>query len=100
VSGSGDQTVRLWDAATGAPLQTLEGHTNSVSLVAFSPNGKPLPTLLVKDKWVVEEEANILWLPPEYRPICTAVWHGSLVLACLSGKIAFFHFTQGLKLII
>src|SRR5271155_4041976 len=27
-SASGDATVRLWDATTGAALQTLEGHTN------------------------------------------------------------------------
>ena len=40
VSGSGDNTVRLWDAATGAALQTLEGHSESVSSVAFSPDGK------------------------------------------------------------
>jgi WD40 repeat protein len=40
VSGSGDRTVRLWDAATGAALQTLEGHTQWVSSVAFSPDGK------------------------------------------------------------
>jgi WD40 repeat protein len=40
VSRSGDKTVRLWDAATGRALQTLEGHSNVVSSVAFSPNGK------------------------------------------------------------
>ncbi|KAH8650313.1 hypothetical protein BGZ60DRAFT_473956 [Tricladium varicosporioides] len=40
VSGSGDNTVRLWDAATGAALQTLEGHSSSVWSVAFSPDGK------------------------------------------------------------
>jgi WD40 repeat protein len=33
-------TVRLWDAATGAALQTLEGHSGSVRSVAFSPDGK------------------------------------------------------------
>jgi WD40 repeat protein len=27
-SASDDETVRLWDAATGAALQTLEGHTS------------------------------------------------------------------------
>ncbi|KAH8661591.1 WD40-repeat-containing domain protein [Tricladium varicosporioides] len=33
-------TVRLWDAVTGAPLQTLKGHSDSVTSVVFSPNGK------------------------------------------------------------
>jgi WD40 repeat protein len=40
VSGSYDKTVRLWDAATGAALQTLEGHLGPVNSVAFSPDGK------------------------------------------------------------
>jgi hypothetical protein len=36
----GDCTVRLWDPTTGAPpQQTLEGHTSSVTSVAFSPDG-------------------------------------------------------------
>ena len=39
-SASGDGTVRLWDAATGAARQTLEGHTARVDAVAFSPDGK------------------------------------------------------------
>ena len=46
VSGSDDQTVRLWDAATGAPLQTLEGHISLVSSVAFSPDGSKLLRVL------------------------------------------------------
>jgi WD40 repeat protein len=40
VSGSYDKTVRLWDAVTGAALQTLEGHSGSVTSVTFSPDGK------------------------------------------------------------
>ncbi|KAF4534641.1 Vegetative incompatibility protein HET-E-1 [Lasiodiplodia theobromae] len=39
-SGSGDKTVRLWDAATGEEKQKLEGHSRSVEAVAFSPDGK------------------------------------------------------------
>ncbi|KAG9229948.1 hypothetical protein BJ875DRAFT_521629 [Amylocarpus encephaloides] len=45
VSSSGDRTVRLWDAATGAGLQALEGHGDGVRSVAFSPDGKLLPIL-------------------------------------------------------
>jgi WD40 repeat protein len=40
VSGSEDSIVRLWDAATGAALQTLECHSGDVTSVAFSPDGK------------------------------------------------------------
>jgi len=39
-SASGNLTVRLWDAATGAHRRTLEGHSNWVLAVAFSPDCK------------------------------------------------------------
>lgn len=35
-----DNTVRLWDAQTGAGLQVLRAHTNHVMGVEFSPDGK------------------------------------------------------------
>jgi WD40 repeat protein len=41
-SGSRDNTVKLWDAATGACLLTLEGHASWVSSVAFDPSGGTL----------------------------------------------------------
>ena len=40
-SGSRDDTVRLWDVATGTLQQTLT-YTGSVSSVAFSPDGQTL----------------------------------------------------------
>ena len=40
VSGSADQTVKVWDAATGQEPSTLKGHTGAVTSVAFSPDGK------------------------------------------------------------
>ena len=39
VSGSGDKSVRIWDASTGALLTMLNGHTDEVSSVAFSSDG-------------------------------------------------------------
>jgi hypothetical protein len=39
LSGSGDNTMKLWDAATGGLLRTFEGHSSFVISVAFSPDG-------------------------------------------------------------
>src|SRR5438045_9578912 len=39
-SDSSYGTVKLWDAAKGAPQQTLEGHSSDVKTVVFSPDGK------------------------------------------------------------
>ncbi|QVL31935.1 AAA family ATPase [Telmatocola sphagniphila] len=39
-TASWDKTVKLWDVASGAELQTLRGHTGVVSSVAFSHSGE------------------------------------------------------------
>ena len=40
VSGSGDETVRVWDADRGVQIGSpLQGHTHWVRSVAFSPDG-------------------------------------------------------------
>ncbi|KIM27695.1 hypothetical protein M408DRAFT_24343 [Serendipita vermifera MAFF 305830] len=41
VSGSFDETIRIWDAATGTPVgEPLKGHTEDVTSVAYSPDGR------------------------------------------------------------
>src|SRR5579883_417226 len=35
----GDFTAQVWDARTGAPLQTYRGHTDSINAIAWSPDG-------------------------------------------------------------
>ena len=47
VSGSVDNTLRMWDAVSGAHLNTLEGHSDRVESVAFSPDG----TRIVSGSW-------------------------------------------------
>jgi WD40 repeat protein len=42
VSGSDDNTIKLWNVETGQEIRTLKGHDNSVSSVNFSPDGKTL----------------------------------------------------------
>ncbi|MBF0320467.1 MAG: caspase family protein [Nitrospirae bacterium] len=40
LSGSSDNTLILWDIATGKEIRTFSGHSNRVSSVAISPDGK------------------------------------------------------------
>jgi WD40 repeat protein len=42
VSGSVDNTIRIWDARTGAKLNTFVGHSDDVASVAFSRDGRRL----------------------------------------------------------
>ncbi|MDF5718440.1 MAG: AAA family ATPase, partial [Rhizonema sp. NSF051] len=41
-SASFDNTIKLWNVATGKQIKTLSGHSNSVNSVSFSPDGKTL----------------------------------------------------------
>jgi WD40 repeat protein len=40
ISGSNDNTVRVWDAQSGAELACLRRHEESVTSVAYSPDGR------------------------------------------------------------
>jgi WD40 repeat protein len=40
VSGSDDDTLKVWDAQTGQQTLTLKGHSDSVMSVSFIPDGK------------------------------------------------------------
>ena len=54
VSGSRDQTVRVWNTADGSPLATMEGHSGVVTSVVFSADG----SLLASGS---EDDTAMLW---------------------------------------
>lgn len=56
LTGSGNKTARLWDAATGKTVAALEGHTGSVTAVAFSLEP---PVALAGDYNVVPTDLDI-----------------------------------------
>ena len=39
-SAGGDETVQIWDAATGEAILTYRGHVSWVNAVAWSPDGQ------------------------------------------------------------
>jgi len=41
-SGSGDETIKLWDVQRQREIATLTGHSREVYSVAFSPDGRTL----------------------------------------------------------
>jgi WD40 repeat protein len=61
-SGSGDNTIILWDTATHQPRPPLTGHKDPVLSVAFSPDGKTLASGSA-DKTIR------LWDVATYRPL-------------------------------
>jgi WD40 repeat protein len=69
-SGSKD-TVRLWDLATRALVQTLEGHSDLVTVVAFPPNGRFLASGSVDNTvrlWNINTRECIQLFTTEYCP--------------------------------
>ncbi|MGO8926024.1 MAG: protein kinase domain-containing protein [Limisphaerales bacterium] len=58
VTGSFDNTAKMWDAASGEELLTLKGHSGEVRSVAFSPDGQRIVTGSADKTARVWEAAN------------------------------------------
>jgi hypothetical protein len=112
VASASSDGIRLWDTATGASLQTLETDVTVLQL-SFSSEGQYLDTdrgrldigslypnvipargreIFVNRTWVSQGMKNVLWLPPEYRAKCAAVYDDILVMGHASGHVSFIGF--------
>ena len=95
-SDSDVETIKIWDLASGQCVQTLEGHSNLVHSVIFSLDnlGRHGYRLGKDNTWIICNGRNVLWLPPEYRPNCSAV-HGPMVsIGCESGRVFTIGFSR------
>lgn len=68
LSGSRDNTLKLWDVASGRELRSLMGHTDSVASVAFSPEGRQA----LSGSW---DNTLKLWDVASGREVCSFTGH-------------------------
>lgn len=115
-SSSVDKTIRLWNPATGVLRQTLDTD-HYVKHLRFTQDGSQLITgsftldihlrsenhganqnqrnldILIEDEqWIKLDGKHALWLPPVYRPSCSAINGSVLALGHASGRVSFIGF--------
>ncbi|MHC5863602.1 WD40 repeat domain-containing protein, partial [Nostoc sp.] len=71
-SASYDNTIKLWDVATGKAVQTLTGHSNGVNSVVFSPDGQRLASASY-------DNTIKLWDVATGKPLQTLTGHSNRV---------------------
>ncbi|PMD31742.1 HET-domain-containing protein [Hyaloscypha variabilis F] len=93
-SGLSDHTIKVWNAVTGVCTQTLKGHSGQVETDIMSPNKALLATedievhnqeygIHASKKWITWKDQRVMWLPPKYRPIFSAI--GGTTIAIVYG---------------
>ncbi|KAH7357337.1 putative WD-repeat protein [Pyrenochaeta sp. MPI-SDFR-AT-0127] len=113
-SASEDLTIKIWSVQTGTILQTI-GVRSVIHSLEFSQDTTLLKTdhgsfptslsprvhtelsslpeeVTLKDQWVSHKGKTMLWLPPEYRPSCTAVWKNTVASGNSSGLLLIIEF--------
>ncbi|KAF2258299.1 WD40 repeat-like protein [Lojkania enalia] len=116
-SASWDETVKIWDASSGECLQTFsigksltrisfnltgsylltEIGTINISALSDSrllpPASKPQNpqyqglALSADGVWITNNSENLVWLPSEYRPSCSAVLGKTIGIGVGSGRV-------------
>jgi WD40 repeat protein len=116
-SASGDSTVRIWDTSSGACIETLEvgkilSHISfdatglyldtEIGVIAINAplplNTTPIATkpqglqyqgggLSSDGAWITYGSINVVRLPSEYRPFCSAVSANTVAIGVGSGRV-------------
>jgi hypothetical protein len=107
-------TLKVWDASTGQCLQTLDVgsaldylrfDSDNLKLLtdvgAVAIDARPDPGAnhrfgygFNKDRsWITWHGNNFLWLPQEFRPVCSAVSGCTAVIGCNSGRVTLIKFS-------
>lgn len=111
-SASHDQTVRLWNPATGQEIQKL-GNVGYNTRLFFTNDDKALffdhgtmliekeslfvsiselftnQTLIIKGNWIRQDNYDFLWLPQEYRNSCSTFQNNTFAFGLYSGRVSF-----------
>ncbi|KAF2625734.1 hypothetical protein BU25DRAFT_110101 [Macroventuria anomochaeta] len=110
-SASVDKTVRVWDAKTGQSLHTFE-RVGWVGSMAFSGDGSrlltncgtlllprpalsasasspqaPAKTIFVAERWLTVNAEDMIWIPADYQPSCTAMHNYYVAIGNGSGGV-------------
>jgi WD40 repeat protein len=113
-SASMDKTIKVWDVDQWTMLQSLFVGTGTrrlsfstpsllqsdlgfheitaVATTVTMPSSQTSSPICISEDWVMFKSRNILWLPPDYRPSCSAVSGNTVVLGQSSGKLRFLKF--------
>ena len=116
-SASGDGTVKIWDASSGECLWTfnvgsalniisfdatgsyLHTEIGTVALDTISTSNIPARSIEPQNpqyqgaglspngEWITWNSKNVVWLPSEYRPLCSAVSGRTISIGVGSGKV-------------
>ena len=81
VSGSGDETVRIWNSETGEELKTLSGHTSDVLSVSITDDDR----MIISGS---DDDTIKLWNLESGELIKTLTGHSDIVYSVSSIQIA------------
>ncbi|KAJ5630085.1 hypothetical protein N7528_003742, partial [Penicillium herquei] len=112
----GGMIITLWNIATGALTQTGPFHEIPEN-ISFSPDGMYLTSsvgvihvqsqfdnsircspqtrreiFIDNENWIWRDKEKAVWLPPEFRPICSAAHGSTLALGHHSGNVSLIRF--------